>query len=701
MESDHDKNKRILEFFLKVPEFYCLEDYGNCTMIYNINYNCKNNLKNPVNNNNSIPVYYFIDKKEYQQIKELYSLKKIFLFIRINYGKENINILINRSEQLSEKEVLDKINHIKYMKTPIRFHLKILDFPLSNYYLKEIVSTDNLIDKAYTLEKVSNSGLNSNQTVDNKKLNDNINTGIIIKAMDKSSNSNNNKNTLNNNIIQGNSNIKIQNQNNYKNNTNNIKNKNTNNNKNYINNIKNNNNENINHLKNNYNNNGFSNSNINSFNFQNNNNLTPNQINCLINMNSKNNMNLNNMNQINNFNMIPMNNMNFMNNFFMNNMNNSNNNSNDINNVKDDNNKNILIKEIIGSGYEKLFPIKGLKNVGLTCYMNSTLQCLLHIPELNQYFFKKYNEQKEILNKINKNCETKGRLSKEYWKVVNGVLSGIDGQFYYSYNNPFSPIDFNNALSSMNTQFSKYESNDAKDLLLYLFQTMHEELNYFGDEKLKNVPKCNQLIEKESYNFFVKVNFSLNLSIFSYLFYGIIKSSTKCLACNKILYNFQYFQFLSFPTYKYDEKTFNIYKGFQEFIKEENMSGDNKCYCQHCKGLKDAKVSSIIFYPPPYLIINFDYGKGKKYKPKVINFGEIIDLQGFTDDKCQKKTYELISVSTHIGSSGNSGHYITYCKDNDNEWHLFNDSNHRFCSFKEVNSYSPYLLIYRREEGEF
>ena len=97
MESDHDKNKRILEFFSKVPEFYCLEDYGNCTMIYNINYNCKNNLKNPVNNNNSIPVYYFIDKKEYQQIKELYSLKKIFLFIRINYGKENINILINRN----------------------------------------------------------------------------------------------------------------------------------------------------------------------------------------------------------------------------------------------------------------------------------------------------------------------------------------------------------------------------------------------------------------------------------------------------------------------------------------------------------------------------------------------------------------------------------------------------------------------------
>ena len=401
MESDHDKNKRILEFFLKVPEFYCLEDYGNCTMIYAINNNCKNNLKNPINNIDSIAVYYFIDKKEYRLIKELYSLKKIFLFIKINYGKENINILINRNEQLSEKEVLDKINHIKNMKTPIKLHLKILDFPLSNYYLKEIVKTDGLIDKAYILEKVSSSGLKSNQIVDNKALNNSFNTNIII-ATDISSNSNNNKNTLNNNIIQGNNNIKNQNENNYKNNSNynNINNMKSNNNKNNINNIKNNNKQNINHLKNNYNNNGFVNPDINGFNFQNNNNLNPNQINFLINMNSKKNMNLNNMNPINNFNMIPMNNMNFMNNVFMNNMNNSNNNTNSINNIKDNNIENNIIKEILGSGYEKLFPLKVLKNVGLTCYMNSTLQCLLHIPELNQYFFnlfKLYNYFQDIL----------------------------------------------------------------------------------------------------------------------------------------------------------------------------------------------------------------------------------------------------------------------------------------------------------------
>ena len=43
----------------------------------------------------------------------------------------------------------------------------------------------------------------------------------------------------------------------------------------------------------------------------------------------------------------------------------------------------------------------------------------------------------------------------------------------------FSPFDFNNTLSKLNPQFSKFESNDSKDLLLYLIQTIHAELKLF------------------------------------------------------------------------------------------------------------------------------------------------------------------------------------------------------------------------------
>ena len=97
---------------------------------------------------------------------------------------------------------------------------------------------------------------------------------------------------------------------------------------------------------------------------------------------------------------------------------------------------------------------------------------------------------------------------------------------YYYYNKDyFSPNKFNDILSKLNPQFSKFESNDSKDLLLYLFQTLHSELNFFGDKRLNDIPKFNQMNESESFNFFMIVHNNLNLSIFSYLFYGIFKLS--------------------------------------------------------------------------------------------------------------------------------------------------------------------------------
>ena len=158
--------------------------------------------------------------------------------------------------------------------------------------------------------------------------------------------------------------------------------------------------------------------------------------------------------------------------------------------------------------------------------------------------------------------------------------------------------------------------------------------------------------------------------------------------------------FLSFPTFNFKQKIFNIYQGFKEFIKKENMIGDNQCYCAKCKGLRDAKIKSIIYKTPPYLIINIDYGKDKKYLPDKVEFGEIIDLKGFIDKRCSETFYELIAVSSHIGRSGNTGHYVTYCKNSSKKWYEFNDSSYYDCEFSRVNSNSPYLLIFKRLKNE-
>ena len=481
-------------------------------------------------------------------------------------------------------------------------------------------------------------------------------------------------------------------------------------------------NNNQNNMNNNFNNNFINNTanNNNQNSFMNNNNMNFNININAINQNFMNNIQNNNNRVINSNNHNLNGDIQGNNNSNNNNTNSMNSKTNDSNNlnqgevIQENNNSNNNYKKLFlenekikslfyNSSFKQYFPLKGLLNVGLTCYMNSTLQCLLHIPELNYYFINIYKTEKDKLSKINKNSETRGVLSKAYYFVVEGVCEDIINPNSYkirNYNSSFSPQSFNFTLSKINPQFSRFEANDSKDLLLYLFQTIHEELNYLGEEKLNRIPKCNQSNEQESFNFFKKVNCNLNLSIISYLFYGILKSTTTCSRCKSLLYNFQYFQFLSFPTYTYKGKKMNIYQGFKDFVKEEEMKGDNQFYCQNCKGLREAKVNSSIFYTPPYLIINFDYGKDKKFNPSEVDFGEVIELKGFTEDICTQNDYELIGVSSHIGKSGISGHYIAYCKDiNKQEWHKFNDSIHSKCDFNEVNSNSPYILVYKRKDN--
>ena len=407
-------------------------------------------------------------------------------------------------------------------------------------------------------------------------------------------------------------------------------------------------------------------------------------------------MNLNPMNFQMNNNIFPIN---------LNNMN-QNNSQNNIGQEKVlnykkemlDKSSKILELNLLKNHQNDYFSTKGLSNVGLTCYMNSTLQCLLHIVELSFYFINSYNEfKKDHLNMIKKTA-TKGQLSDEFKKILDNVLSEKEEKGFLRNlrSDSFAPSDFNNLIGRLNPQFKKYEANDAKDLIIYLLQEMHEELNYYGGKKLDKIPKCNQVNEADSFDFFYKVNSTLNFSIISYLFWGIVKQITTCSTCNKTLYNFQYFQYLTFPLYSYT-KRFNIYNGLKDYTKKEILKGDNKFYCQSCRGLREAEVQSGIYYPPQYLLLNFDYGKDKKYNPIQIDFGATIYItKEFLNSYIEEANYELVAVSSHIGSSGRSGHYIAFCKDPNNIWHKFNDSSHDICKFEDTYNYSPYLLIYKK-----
>ena len=642
---------------------------------------------------NSIYIFALVDKIIKRMVftkMDLKNIRKMYKIIKIYFGPLSVNLICNQND--NKDNILLKIHNLPDLKLIITNTLNINQYPLNKFVINEWKVYNENFDEIYKLEfrDANNNNDNIEGNANIKPKTNIISTKLVLHNIKYINNINNQKTRVYyKRDSKDDFNLKDSSRYNLNNPFSDMNLINRNNNHNLMHEISNNNELNLNKnlseqlVKEFINRNkmqGFLNdvnpNNI-KFNMQNqfifmpaNNNVKQNNSN-----NNNKNQNNNNANQKNLHNNNQMKNFNFMINY----------------EEVIEKTANQFFKNIFFPGFEKdYFPKKGLNNVGLTCYMNSTLQCLLHIPELNHYFPNCFNEFKAAHKNMIQKTETKGKISEEYYKLFKNIWG--DSRFS---GNAYAPKDFNDLISKLNPQFSKYESNDAKDLIIYLFQEMHEELNYFGEKKLGKIPKCNQLFESEAFYFFYEINSKLNFSIISYLFWGIVKQTTICNGCNNKIYNYQYYQYLSFPLYKYAGKKFNLYSGLKDYVSEEILKGDNQFYCQNCRCLRDAKIFSKIYYPAPYLLINFDYGKNKKYNPKIIDFGAIICLdQIFLDNNIPDVNYELIAVSTHLGDSGNTGHYITYCKDisSENTWYKFNDSMVNLSSFEETKKNSPYLL---------
>ena len=348
-----------------------------------------------------------------------------------------------------------------------------------------------------------------------------------------------------------------------------------------------------------------------------------------------------------------------------------------------------------------IFPLIGLNNVGSTCFMNATLQCLLHISELNLYFLNEYPNDYNILRTKNSSSETMGNISLAYYNVINEVyLKSIQcNNNYYMNNNSFAPREFKETLGKYNSQFRFYEANDSKDLILYLLQTFHEELNYFGDQPFPaNLLRPNQINRADTFNYFMNTYNIQNFSIVSKLFYGTYENIIKCCNCNKMYFSYQKFEFISFSTYNYRNGIFNIYNGFQDNQAIQYLQGNNKYFCPSCQNLYDGETCCKIITPPSKLIINIDYGKNKINNVKQLIFDEMIDITSFINfDFGKKIIYQISGVCTHLGSSGPTGHYIAYCRNKQTGmWYNFNDSFVRLCDKNEIYRGSPYLLVYEQ-----
>ena len=352
-------------------------------------------------------------------------------------------------------------------------------------------------------------------------------------------------------------------------------------------------------------------------------------------------------------------------------------------------------------------PSLGLQNVGATCYMNATLECLIHMKELSQLllsaFFFKYPKE-------NKDYAEKHKLTLNYINILSQVffpkLNGNQSKYY-------APYEFKNIISELNPLFQGVQANDAKDLLQCILENLHTELKmatqYFQEYNI------DQRDEKASMQYFFNSYITQNKSPIQDYLYGINRIKSICLKCNTAKYNFQTYNLLYFPLKeakrvavlrkkkedeKFDEKnyTLNLEDCFAHSEQVDHFTGDNQMFCNECQSSADAEYQTVLYTTPTILSIVLNRGKANLDFQENFEFGLDLDIKKYIyNPEAKHGKYYLIGMVVHSGLHGMGGHFIAYCRmDKKAKWFCYNDAWVTECNDieKKLSENSPYILFY-------
>ncbi|CAJ1945668.1 unnamed protein product [Cylindrotheca closterium] len=201
--------------------------------------------------------------------------------------------------------------------------------------------------------------------------------------------------------------------------------------------------------------------------------------------------------------------------------------------------------------------VVGLYNMGNTCYMNASIQCLSHTPIFRDYF-----NSKCYLNDINTTNPLgyEGRLAQVSAVLFNAIWKRFNQQVphqpkrvtapgsYAPVSAPaITPKTFKDSLGKFNEIFSGNEQHDAQELLAFILAGLSEDLNRIQDKPYIEAPDSDGRPDQELADIWWSNHLQREMSIVVAFFTGQYKSLLKCKSCGYESARFEPFSFLQVP----------------------------------------------------------------------------------------------------------------------------------------------------------
>ena len=190
---------------------------------------------------------------------------------------------------------------------------------------------------------------------------------------------------------------------------------------------------------------------------------------------------------------------------------------------------NFNMEEFMSTDLERLVKpggscgLTGLQNLGNTCFMNSGLQCMSNTPELTKYFLMGYHlKEKNETNPLG----MKGRLARAFGDLIREMWCGHSGRT--------APHDLKRTLGQRISRFSGYGQQDSAELVNYLLDLIHEDLNRVRQKPYVEMSDNNDRPDAEIAKEFWDGFKARNSSIITDLMYGQLKSTVTCLTCRRV-----------------------------------------------------------------------------------------------------------------------------------------------------------------------